>query len=603
MTSVPSELWALAFSFAFDPEVDLIPNRWMELSSTIRAGWEDFWLNSEETVRGLTRTEGLLSWRRTTPRVNEFRSLLAVAAAPVEMRERVVELGDNTLSPAPNGGVLSAPDRFKVGEILWVALHGLVNLRRIGYRFGVGLVVTSPVDLRHCTSLREIGLGFLQSARGVAKDAGAPDTAAIEGKKLRPSTSAAFAVYLPPSLEKIGAKFLIDTTLEPLDLRQCTRLEEIPNQFLFKSRVKSLRLPPNIKKIGSDVCRAVNGLELLDLQADTQRLTSIGDQFLFESDARVVHLPASLKEIGSGFLSGSLVSAIDIAHTTIEELPNEFLSKTSIQRLELPPTVSIIGTRVLSRTGLQSLDLSGMTWLRLIGDEFLSDSSIQEIRLPTSLRKIGSEFLKDAKLTAPLDLGHTMLEDISTWFLHEGCVGDITLPPTLLRIANNFLHCVHGLKSLDLSTVTGVGTLADGFLYLSPVQHVLLPSSLTTIGIDVFRQTALTELDLSGTQVTSIGGCFCLDTPLTKLSLPSTLKSLGRVFLRGTTIRELDLSRCESLSLLDASTFQTSSAEMVWLPPRRVNVSGKLPKHVILTRKPEHALAVAPKPKDAKRSS
>ena len=126
------------------------------------------------------------------------------------------------------------------------------------------------------------------------------------------------------------------------------------------------------------------------------------------------------------------------------------------------------------------------------------------------------------------------------------------MPVTLTTIGDGAFKNCGALTEIDLSQtqVTSIGQYT--FFNCSGMETVTLPYILTSIGRYAFNAcSALTRIDLSETQITSIGQCaFGGCSSLMMALLPDTLTEIeSSAFLRCSVLTEVDLSQTQVTSI------------------------------------------------------
>lgn len=107
----------------------------------------------------------------------------------------------------------------------------------------------------------------------------------------------------------------------------------------------------------------------------------------------------------------------------------------------------------------------------------------------------------------------------------------------------------------------------DAFFACTALANITLPNSIESIGTYAFARTAIPNLDLSGSKLTTISeGAFGQITALQSVSLPASLTSIGGQAFRQTSIRELDISATKVESIGEAAFFRCVGLTNVNLP-------------------------------------
>jgi hypothetical protein len=161
------------------------------------------------------------------------------------------------------------------------------------------------------------------------------------------------------------------------------------------------------------------------------------------------------------------------------------------------PQLRCVGELVSLPASVTAIDLSCLQHLTRIGGCFgVQCDGLREVRLPPSVTAIGESFLSGChSFTAVLDLSHlTRVDSIRDGFAYDTSVPDVLLPPGVTAIGHKFLaQPVHrgrvlpasatALRRLDLSRLPRLVRVGDGFAAnCRGLRDVRLPPSLTSFG-------------------------------------------------------------------------------------------------------------------------
>jgi hypothetical protein len=178
----------------------------------------------------------------------------------------------------------------------------------------------------------------------------------------------------------IGDNFLNEQEITRLDLTPLKNVEVIGDNFLAECQyLKELKSSSmrNLHTVGDDflVNSSVEGLDLSSLT----NLTTIGSGFLSKSIIDTIDLTfmSNVEEIPNGFLSECYkLKSLDLSPlSNVRNIGDEFLTGCyNLSELDLTPLSGVvrIGENFLSTcTSLTEIDLSVLTSLELVGEGFL----------------------------------------------------------------------------------------------------------------------------------------------------------------------------------------------------------------------------------------
>ncbi len=232
---------------------------------------------------------------------------------------------------------------------------------------------------------------------------------------------------------------------------------------------------------------------------------------------------------------GEKLQRIDLQPGRIENLGDNFAANCeSLVEVEFPATLKVIGTGFLPGFRGRQIDLSH-TQLERIGPNFLQlSNSIEELLLPATLKVIEDNFLTGCGAMTRLHLQGCSVETVGGNFARR-CDGlvEVALPATLKNIAHDFLPKFRGRK-LDLSH-TQLESIGSSFLEGSSIEELLLPATLKSIGDSFMAECRMIQrLDLGRTGLTTVGNCFAPNCDsLFEVIFPRTIRTIGKDFLVG----------------------------------------------------------------------
>ena len=227
-------------------------------------------------------------------------------------------------------------------------------------------------------------------------------------------------------------------------------------------------------------------------------LTSIGEGAFRECSGFTgnLTLPPSVTSIGnyvfegaSGF-TGNLVLPSGLTSIGVYAL----MGCKGITSLTLPEECTSIPKGLVANcTGLKSLTLpSGLT---SIGPSVFSGcSGLESLTLPSGVTTIGQQAFQHCTSLTSLTLpsGVTSIEQ-STFYNCTGLTGNLVLPSGVTSIGPSAFYNCSGLTSVTLpSRLATINQSA--FRACTGLTSLTLPSGVNNIGIDVFKDSGLTEL-------------------------------------------------------------------------------------------------------------
>lgn len=294
----------------------------------------------------------------------------------------------------------------------------------------------------------------------------------------------------------------------------------IGDNMFMQCNLVDVRLPENIKSIGSSAFSSCNGLRNISLP---EGLTTIGGNAFYNcTELTSISFPKGLATIGG----------------------NAFDTCTGLTSISFPIGLTTIGNFAFENCrGLTSISFPiGLT---TTGDyAFNNCNGLTEVSFPEGLETIGNYAFRrcDGLRNVSLPEGLTLLGDLA----FESCsnLTSIFLPSSLEIIGQESFATCYNLMNISFSE--GLTTIdSKAFSGCTALTRVSLPNSLETIGFSAFYHCSslanisfpenLTMIDQS-----AFSGC----TGLTRLILPESLTTLDqRAFYGCTGLTEVYLPK------------------------------------------------------------
>ncbi len=191
--------------------------------------------------------------------------------------------------------------------------------------------------------------------------------------------------------------------------------------------------------------------------------------------------------------SGVVVIPKSISGTTVTGIAaSAFKSKTTITRIIIPPTVTIINNGTSTSTGAFCgctglIDVAFSKNLTNIGNyAFYNCSKLTNISFSKNVTTLGTYALYGCKLLKSIDIP-SGITTLSNYVLY-GCtkITNIKIPSNITSIGNYALYGCSGLTSLEIpSSTTSIGNYA--FYGCSSLTSIKISSSVTSIGTNVLN--------------------------------------------------------------------------------------------------------------------
>ena len=279
-----------------------------------------------------------------------------------------------------------------------------------------------------------------------------------------------------------------------------------------------------------------------------------------------------------------------------------FKNCSNLKTIEnIPSTLNDIEGWCFESTALESVDLSNTEVTIMKDGVFFNNTSLTSVKLPNGLKNFwdhafcGCKALNNIVMPSTVEGIHNYVFEgctsLSNVTLNEGCttLGDhvfkdcpftsIIFPRTLSSI-REYAFEGSGLTSADLSN-TKLQYLPSGcFFNCKQLKDVKLPQSLETpndggwveaydtkYGKNAFEYTAIESIDLTNTQLKSLGDYMFADCPnLKTVKLPSSLKYIWNHAFCNSSLSSITFPH--SLERIENSAFQNTQLTNVVIPTK-----------------------------------
>jgi hypothetical protein len=330
-------------------------------------------------------------------------------------------------------------------------------------------------------------------------------------------------------------------------------------------------------------------------------LTSIGEgAFKNSSNLRNVNIPSTVTSLGAyAFESATSVASVSLPEGLLTIGDGAFAFATSLSQLVIPTTVTSLGQGALDgASSLTSLTLPGnlsqpqdglfSDLSALSSIAFNSPSSIYRVedgvlfntalttlyrypatkagstyQIPSSVTTIARGSFKGAQLLTSITIPSTVTTVEYESFKDTVLLGHVTFGASVLDSINFEFDGIFGSSVTEVTIASGATAIPEyGFGGAEALQTVRIPSTLTTIGIDAFRNaTSLSSVIFApNSQLTEIRShAFRNASSLESFDFPSALTSIGNSAFRGATALEA-ITIPATVTGIDGSAFRGTTA-------------------------------------------
>lgn len=459
------------------------------------------------------------------------------------------------------------------------------------------------------------------------------DGFAISNGELKAVLNSAADITVPASVTKIADKafyglssmetvtFLGNVTSIGVDaFRECVNLKSITlpasvteiGTYAFGNcrSLEQIVLPENLVTLGNN---AFNECVSLTRVTFNSKLESIGtNAFAKSALSGALVLPSSLTSLGDGAFNSTLIESVTLPDSLVTHTYNyangAFGMCYRLKTVSLGGLTSIPQYMFQYCTSLESIDLTGITDIG--PDAFNNCVSLSELVLPEGLKTIGDRAFIQCHSLVSVTTPESLVSIGVSAFGAQGSSGNYPTSYTQCRNLKSvhikgaptigdmaFFYCpietlvIDGWKKGTTSTSNGTNafaaaaitsvTLGEGVEYIgmaaferSPVESIVLPSSLVEIASYAFRRTtaleSLTFVDPATSKLTTIGAYAFDSSALKSFAMPDNYKKVNAQIFYYSNIEEITLGA--NTTQIENNAFIGSKIKSIFLPKTLTHV-------------------------------
>lgn len=311
-----------------------------------------------------------------------------------------------------------------------------------------------------------------------------------------------------------------------------TSLKATNTYTFYKSGLKTITLPTNVKYIGSTTAAAT---------------TTNASSYVFAecADLEKITVSASFEKIGGYAFNNckkleSFKIANDAATKLLEIGTYAFQNCSSLTTIDLSKVTKFNGRSFLGCSSLETVDLSAVANAGLATNLFENCTSLTSVTLGDKITTLSNYMFKGCTALESINLNKVTNTGTYTF---QDCTAltSVELGAALTTIGTYaFDGCTNLAKiyksataeddrtegKFDLDTVTSLGNYA--FHNCKSLTEVVLKDSLTKIGNDMFYNCSSLEKINMPSSLTEISGeAFLNCSSLTELEIPASVKTIG----------------------------------------------------------------------------
>lgn len=332
------------------------------------------------------------------------------------------------------------------------------------------------------------------------------------------------------------------------------------NSFAYNGNLASITIPSNVSNLGTYSFYHCAGLTEINLNASLNDLSSNNYVFRYAGENtegitvnianEVTHIPAyllnNMSNINSINYTGTISNwlAITIGNNWITDTSHSFMTnQQKISNLVIPD-----GKTSINQYAFYGCDFTSLT-------------------LPTSLTSIGNAAFRECRVLTNINYNSLAVENLASGnnvFYNAGQDGEGITVDFSEGIENipAYLFCPSSSEGYNpniveanlSSTITNIGISA--FRFCNKLTNITFPSSLASMGSNVFSSTGLTSADLSNcTNLISISSyAFSSCSSLASVTFPPNITSISNYAFSSSGLESLTLP--STVTSVGASAFR-----------------------------------------------
>ncbi len=325
-------------------------------------------------------------------------------------------------------------------------------------------------------------------------------------------------IVIPEGVEEIGdfGFYMVDQVKH---YTMPSTLKKIGEQaFAHTYGLNEFVIPNSVIEMGTN-CFDLSGISSITIGTG---LTEIPEEAFIETKLKSVTIPGNVKKIGNGAFSlCSQLSSLTLEEG-VEEISSSAFSKCSLTTLSCPDSLKTLGNGAFLDNNIRELNVKkGLTSIG--SDVFYSDSKSGTTIDFLSVDSANISFSAYANMLMSKDQKIVYFATNKAGVENNGTYA-VTLPNNVEEIAPYAFAYCKNISSLTLST--SLKTIGNGAFLYSKLTSLDFPASLRTIGEGVFYMSYLSDVTFQE-GLETIGESAFAYSDLKGVTLPNSVKKIG----------------------------------------------------------------------------
>ena len=260
-----------------------------------------------------------------------------------------------------------------------------------------------------------------------------------------------------------------------------------------------------------------------------------------------------------------------ILNMNINSIGQDAFSNNYLTNVSIPNTVTSIGNNAFQNNIITSVNIPSN--VVTIGNYAFNNNRITStLTIPSSTTYLGQYAFQLNRLTtvtiSPLN---TSIQTINTGLLQDNSLNSFVIPSRVTSISN-YAFYNNKLSSIDLSN-SNVTTIGDAAFKYNSITQLSIPSTITSIGQGAFQNNRLSTVSfISPSQLNVMNDYLFADNSLNIITIPNTINTIGNNALQNNSLTNIQLPT--NVSYIGQYAFQNNSLNTAITIPSTVNYIG-----------------------------
>ena len=372
----------------------------------------------------------------------------------------------------------------------------------------------------------------------------------FKGKKIT-------AISYPSTVKSIGNEAFSGSKLETFEIGE--GVKTIGQRAFYNTQLTQIELSGGIT-YGDEAFANNKNLTKIDF---TSNITTMGTG-LFSgsgtSKSGLIINTKSLRIIPAETFKGSKLASLTFG-TALRTIGNEAFqnatTNTSGIAVEIPASVTTIGTNSFSKVKISSLTLNNPTNSLTIGANAFNDATISGgVSIPANVTQIGENAFYSTGIDSLAFEDGSKITTIGANAFAGNRIPNLALPNSLTTIGEGAFRNNTSLTEANLPSNNNYQTVSNNLFNGAKLTSITIPDNVTTIGTNAFYNNDLQEIIIADTsKLQSIGSqAFSGNSKVTSINIPASVTTIGTNAFSG----------CTNLGLVEGNFINNSSSNFEW---------------------------------------